>query len=157
MRVLRFAASLLALAALGGSWVTRASADDAATLFDPSRMQVIKLTLPPASIEGLEADRNEHQPGALSLAETNGTPGRVGAFSTPVHIKLKLKGSASYRPLYEKSAFKIKFEGTPFRGLRVMTLNNVVEDASMIHETLAYTASGGLACPPRARATPTCT
>ncbi len=40
----------------------------------------------------------------------------------------------------EKAAFKLKFKKTePFLGaLRKMTLNNMVEDPSMIHETLAY-------------------
>jgi hypothetical protein len=147
MATLRLAAALLALLALGGSWAAGASADDAAQIFDPSRMYVIKLTLPQESIDGLAANRDKYQPGTFSIAETNGTPGGVGAFSTPVGMKLKLKGSASYRPLGEKSAFKIKFEETPVRGLKVMTLNNMLEDPSMLHETLAYTAFRGAGVP----------
>lgn len=147
MRVFRLLASLLVLCALGGPLAASAGADEAASLFDPGRMFVIKLNLPQASIDALAADRDKYQPGTLSLAETDGTPAGVGSFSAPVNIKLKLKGSASYRPLSEKSAFKIKFEDAPFRGLRVMTLNNMVEDPSMIHETLAYTAFRGAGVP----------
>ncbi len=138
---------MLLIPALGGLWAASAAADEAAQLFDPGRMYVIKLTLPQASQEGLAADRDKYQPGTLSMAETDGTPGGVGAFSPPTNIKLKLKGSASYRPLGKKSAFKIKFEEAPFYGLRVMTLNNMVEDPSMIHETLAYTAFRGAGVP----------
>ena len=54
---------------------------------------------------------------------------------------MKLKGDASFRSLSGKSAFSLNFpKAGPFLGLRKMTLNNMVEDPSMTHETLAYTA-----------------
>jgi hypothetical protein len=138
----------LIVSGLVGVWAQVAWADDpAATIYEPGQMSVIKLTLPQKSREGLAADRDKYQPGTFSLAETDGTPGGEGAFSTPVNVKIKLKGSASYRPLSEKSAFKIKFEEAPFRGLKYITLNNMVEDPSMIHETLAYTAFRGAGVP----------
>jgi hypothetical protein len=47
----------------------------------------------------------------------------------------------SFRDLSEKAAFKLKFKKTEaVLGLRKMTLNNMVQDPSMIHETLAYAA-----------------
>jgi CotH kinase protein len=147
MRAFRFAALPLLFFAVCGPLAGSAAADEAVALFDPGRMAVIKLTLPQTSREGLAANRDKYQPGTFSLAETNGTPGSEGPFSPPLNVKIKLKGSASYRPLSEKSAFKIKFEETPFRGLRTMTLNNMVEDPSMLHETLAYTAFRGAGVP----------
>jgi hypothetical protein len=147
MGAIRFFVLTLVLSALGGFWTVSASADDAAAIFDPGGISVVKLTLPPTSRAGLEADSDKYQPGKFSLAETDGTPDGVGAFSTSVNVEIKIKGSASRRPLNEKSAFKIKFEEAPFRGLRVLTLNNMVEDPSMIHETLAYTAFRGAGVP----------
>src|SRR6476646_6107331 len=147
MRAIRQAAMSLVFLALGGCWAQVALADQAAGLFDPGRMHVIKLSLPQKSWDALEEDRDKYQPGTFSLAETDGTPDGVGPFSPSVDIKVKLQGSASYRPLTDKSAFKIKFEAAPFRGLRTMTLNNMVEDRSMIHETLAYTAFRGAGVP----------
>jgi CotH kinase protein len=135
----------LALVAVAGPWAQGAEADEAASLYDPGRMHVVKLSLPQKSREELAKDRDKYQPGTFSLAESvDGTPDSVGAFSTPVSVEVKLKGSASYRPLSGKSAFKIRFpQAQPFRGLRYMTLNNMVEDPSMIHETLAYRAFRG--------------
>ena len=133
-----------------------AVADEAATIFDPGRMYVIKLTLPPEGETALgktAAQPNTHpfeyQPGGtFSIAETDGTPDGVGKFSDPVPVEVRLKGSASLRYLDQKSAFKIKFVGTErLRGLRILTLNNMVEDPSMIHETLAYTAFRGSGVP----------
>jgi hypothetical protein len=148
MRAGRLWSLTLAFSILATAWAAPpALADDAATLYDPSRMHVVKLHLPQASRDGLNADSDKYQPGTFSVAETDGTPNGIGAFTTPVNVKIKIKGSASRRPLSEKSAFKIKFEEQPFRGLRYMTLNNMVEDPSMIHETLAYTAFRGAGVP----------
>jgi hypothetical protein len=73
------------------------------------------------------------------MAETDGTPAAIGAYSTPIEAQIRLKGSGSFRPLGQKAAFKIKFgKNAPFLGLRKMTLNNMVQDVSMVHETLAY-------------------
>jgi hypothetical protein len=135
----------VALVAVGGPWAQRAAADEAAALFDPGRMHVVKLSLPQKSREELAKDRDKYQPGTFSIAvSSDGTPDSVGSFSTPVAVEMKLKGSASFRPLSGKSAFKIRFpKAAPFLGLRYITLNNMVEDPSMVHETLAYTAFRG--------------
>jgi CotH kinase protein len=138
----------LAFVVAAGPWAQRATADDAAALYDPGRMYVIELGLPQKSREELAKDRDKYQPGTFSIAESDGTPDGIGAFEAPVAVEMKLKGSASFRPLSGKSAFKIRFpKAAPFRGLRYMTLNNMVEDPSMVHETLAYTAFRGSGVP----------
>ena len=54
------------------------------------------------------------------------------------------RAARSFRPLTGKAAFKVKFdkfvEEPALPGLEKMTLNNMVQDPSMIHETLAYEA-----------------
>lgn len=130
----------LALAGPFAFGAVEARADDAAApIYDPGSVAAIELQLPQASIEALEADpEGAYQPGTFSLA-TDATPGGGGTFSAPQAMEIRLKGSASFKPLSGKAAFKIKFpKSGPFLGLRKMTLNNMVEDPSMIHETLAY-------------------
>ncbi len=60
----------------------------------------------------------------------------------PYDIGLRLKGNASFRTLDGKAAFKLKFNhsvsGQKFLGLKKLTLNNMVQDPSMLHETHAY-------------------
>jgi CotH kinase protein len=134
----------LAFVAVAGPWAQQARADEAATLYDPSRMYVVKLSLPPASKQALETPATwmEYQPGTFSVAvSADGTPDGVGAFSTPVNVGIRLKGNYSFRTLAGKAAFKVKFGKTElFHGLRVLTLNSMVGDPSMVRETLAYEA-----------------
>ena len=135
------AALLVALLCLLAAAASASAADPAEGLYQPNRVDVIKLDLPPAAITSLEAESDKYVKGTFSLASTQGTPGTVGSFSTPQEVEVKLKGDASFRSLSGKSAFKLKFpKAGPFLGLRKMTLNNMVEDPSMTHETLAYTA-----------------
>jgi hypothetical protein len=132
--------------ALAGIWLLAAAAqaaaveDPAASFYRPGTVNVIKLVLPPSSITALEADpEGEYQPGTFSMAESDGTPAGIGEYSTPIEAQIRLKGSGSFRPLGQKAAFKIKFgKKAPFLGLRKMALNNMVQDTSMVHETLAY-------------------
>jgi hypothetical protein len=131
------AAAALILAA---SAAPAAAADEAAPLYDPGAIYVIHLTLPKSSEEKLEADpEGEYQPGEFSIAPTSGTPGSEGAFSAPLKVEIRLKGHDSFESLSGKAAFKLKFKKgeRPF-GLKKMTLNNMVEDPSMTHETLSY-------------------
>jgi hypothetical protein len=119
-----------------------AAADDPAEpLYQPNRVDVIELGLSQEAIDKLEAEPDEYVAGTFSLATTDGTPGGVGAFSSPRPVSVKLKGDASFRDLDHKAALKLKFKAVDaFMGLRKMTLNNMVEDRSMTHETLAYAA-----------------
>jgi hypothetical protein len=136
----RVCALFIAAAIAAGISAPAARADEAAALYDPATVWVIHLTLPQASEEKLEVDpEGEYQPGEFSIAASAGTPGSEGAFSTPVKAEIRLKGSASFENLSGKAAFKLKFKKgeRPF-GLKKLTLNNMVEDPSMTHETLAY-------------------
>jgi hypothetical protein len=112
--------------------------DPASWLFEPTAVARIELTLPPASLAALEEVPDEYQPGALSL---HGTGGDFG----PIEVGIRLKGSVgSFRPLTAKAAFKVKVDeyvaGQTLLGLKKLTFNNMVQDPSMIHETLAYEA-----------------
>jgi hypothetical protein len=104
----------------------------------------IDLSLEPAEKAKLEAEPFEYVKGTFSLAKTDGTPGGTETpvvTSLPAEIRLKGNVEGSFRELDEKAAFKLKFgKSAPFLGLRKMTLNNMVEDYSQIHETLAYRA-----------------
>jgi spore coat protein CotH len=125
---------------------TAAAASPADWMYEPTTFTEVRLTLPPASYKTLEEHpEDEYVPGTFSIAETNGTPGHIGSFSTPIEVGIRLKGSiGSLRSINEKAAFKIKFdgvvEGQTFDGLEKLTLNNMVQDPSMIHETMAYAA-----------------
>ncbi|HEV2726890.1 MAG TPA: CotH kinase family protein [Solirubrobacterales bacterium] len=137
----RAAAMLIAVVAGFAALAATASADEADELFDPGRMYVIELGLPQSSIDGLNNNSNAYQPGTFKIASTDGTPQGVGAFSAPVSVEVRLKGNWSWRSLAGKAAFKVRFpESGLFKGLRILTLNNMVSDPSMIHETLSYTA-----------------
>jgi hypothetical protein len=130
-----------------------AEADPAAWMYEPTTISEIDLTLPPDSVTALEADpTGEYVPGTFSLAETDGVPGSAGPFTSPIEVGIRLKGSlGSLRTLSEKAAFKIKFDelvkGQTFLGLKKLTLNNMVQDQSMVHETLAYEAFQALGVP----------
>jgi hypothetical protein len=68
-------------------------------------------------------------------------------------VGIRLKGFGSFRTLAAKAAFKVKIPfsvpGQRLAGLRKLTLNNMVQDPSMVHEMLAYRAFSamGLAAP----------
>ncbi len=57
-------------------------------------------------------------------------------------VGVRLKGHRSMRKLSEKPALKIRFDkykkGTRFRGVRHLTLNNMVEDPTLLREVLGY-------------------
>lgn len=110
---------------------------DAAWVFDPSAVPVIDLTLPAETVTALNADpSSEYHPATFTLKRASGqTYG-------PLEIGVRLKGSqGSFRGLDKKAAFKLKFNhtvaGQRFQGLKKMTLNNMVQDPSMLRETLS--------------------
>jgi hypothetical protein len=115
-------------------------------LFDPTRVVEIDLELPEASRDALASDPGEYVDATFSLT------GPAGSYG-PLAIGARLKGSASFRPLTRKAAFKLKFghsvKGQRLLGLKTLTLNNMVQDPSMVHEVLAYEAfrAAGIAAP----------
>jgi spore coat protein CotH len=131
---------LIALAALAASSVgaPAAGADEAAWLFDPNTVVEIDLGLSPEAIDALEADPDEYVKGSFEVRVGDVVEGPA---LSEVGIRLK-GGTGSFRTLSEKAAFKIKFaefvDHQKYYGLKKLTLNNMVQDPSMVHEALAY-------------------
>ncbi len=150
---MRATLTLIAAALLALLTATPAGAAlSADSMFEPTTVVVIDLTLPPASVAALEADpEGDYVEGTFALAETTGTPAGTGPFSAPLTVGIRLKGDGSFRDLDGKAAFKIKFnefvKGQKFLGLKKLTLNNMVQDPSMLHEALAYEAFGAAGVP----------
>jgi hypothetical protein len=138
-----------------GSWVetapTEGSVNEASSagngtppdpswVFDPGRVHEINLTLPQSTIDGINADpEGQYYPATFSMTRAD------GQIYGPLAVGVRLKGgSFGFRDLDHKAAFKIKFNfsvaGQRFQGLKKLTLNNMVQDSSMVHETLAYAA-----------------
>ncbi|MFL5872188.1 MAG: CotH kinase family protein [Solirubrobacterales bacterium] len=149
--ILRAATALFAAALLGLGLAGPAAALTAEEMYEPGTVVVVDLQLPPASIAALEAEPDEYVEGTFALAPSDGTPGGVGEFSAPLTVGIRLKGEGSFRNLNGKAAFKLKFnefvKGQRFLGLKKMTLNNMVQDPSMVHEALAYAAFGAAGVP----------
>ena len=116
--------------------------DEAAAIYRPDAVDVVYLTISPASEAALNLDPEEYVAGTFSFAETDGSPDGVGTASTPVPASIRLKGQlGSKRSLAQKAAFKVKFKkADAVLGLRKLTLNNMVQDPSSIHEALTYRA-----------------
>ncbi len=115
--------------------------DEATAMYEPGTVVVIDLTLPQASIDALEEEPEEYQPGTFSLAFTDGSPDGVGPTSPPIEVGIRLKGRYGFRTLAGKAGFKLKLnqvKGQKFLGLKKMTLNSMVQDPSMAHEVLSY-------------------
>ncbi|HXQ88524.1 MAG TPA: CotH kinase family protein, partial [Solirubrobacterales bacterium] len=130
----------IALACLAGFLVLpgAAAADEAEPLFDPASVAAIDFTLPPASLQKLqeEPETDEYQHAEITV--------KVGGVTHSLaDIGFRLKGGhGSFRELDGKAAFKVKFaefvKKQKLLGLKKLTLNNMVQDPSMVHETLAY-------------------
>lgn len=110
------------------------------------------MTLPDAAIEELKVEPREYvEGGEVVLKRSDGTPGGVGAPSQTfkgVEVKLKGQPGGSFEDLDGKAAFKLKFDKDElFFGVHKLTLNNMTQDPSMIHESLACTAFGAAGVP----------
>lgn len=130
----------LALACLAGllALPAVAVADEAEPFFDPSAVAEINFTLPPASLQKLEEEpeTDEYQHAEITAKV-------AGVTHTLADVGFRLKGGhGSFRELSGKAAFKVKFnqfvKGQKLLGLKKLTLNNMVQDPSMTHETLTY-------------------
>lgn len=132
----------LLVAALLSALPAAAFADEAEQIYQPNAMVEIDLSLSAEAEKSLEEEPGEDVKGTFSAWLTDGTPGGSKTELTSAHpVEVHLKGhvGGSFRPLTGKAAFKLKFKKTErFLGLRKLTLNNMVEDPSMVHEALAY-------------------
>jgi hypothetical protein len=107
------------------------SGDGNAELFDPAELPRFDIELSKASITSLGKAPDTYVRAAFRYKG-----------ETLTDIGIRIKGEGSLRDLSKKSAFKIKFDefvdAQAFRGLKRLTLNNLVEDPSFIAERLAY-------------------
>ncbi len=139
-----WAALCLAFSFAAGVAKAEPAPGEAAPIYDPGTVSVVDIGLAPEAIDALEEEPDEYVEGTFALAFTDGTPGgeeETIELAGPVGVRLK-GGTGSFRPLSGKAAFKLKFNEYAkqrFLGLKKLTLNNMVQDPSMIHETLAYT------------------
>lgn len=144
---------LLALLPAAASAVSEPPPGEAGWMYEAGTVVAIDLTLSATEKAKLEAEPDGYVKGTFSLAKTDGTPGGTRTpVVTEVPVSIRLKGhlSGSFRTLGEKAAFKLKFgKSEPFLGLHKMTLNNMVEDDSFLHETLSYRVfrAAGVAAP----------
>lgn len=142
----RAVVTLLATVVWTVAAATPAAATDAAWLYSPDHVTEIDFQISEESRAALAAEPGEYVPASFTLRGGGETYG-------PMDIGLKLKGNASFRTLDGKAAFKLKFnefvKGQKFLGLKKATLNNMVQDPTMVHEVLAYEAfrAAGLPAP----------
>jgi hypothetical protein len=110
--------------------------DQQAFLFNPLVVNQIDLSMTPEAEAALRNDLRTYQPATMTIT----TPlGKTRAYAVGVHVK---GGWGSFRSLDEKAAFKVKVNysvpGQTIYGVKKFTLNNMVQDASMLHEAVSY-------------------
>ncbi|MFM7200126.1 MAG: CotH kinase family protein, partial [Myxococcota bacterium] len=107
-------------------------------IFDLTDVPTVDLTLSNRAIDALYIDPYTYVAGGFRF-----TKGGLSSESLEVGIRLK-SYIGSFQTLDGKAAFKISFNevvsGQRWEGLKRLTLNNMVQDPSMIHEALSYTA-----------------
>jgi len=124
----------------------REGTDAAAALFDPLVVNRIDLTVPQPSIDYM----NQHASGAAPGSHGDYQPAKMTFTNTVTNettnlmdVGIRLKGGwGSARGLDQKAAFKVKMnysvKGQNLYGLKKLTLNNMVQDNSMLHEVVGY-------------------
>ena len=115
--------------------------DAAAWLFDPLRVHRIDIEISRNSYDILNGsnyyNKADYQAGTMKFTTDTGV---VVTQNNAVGLRLK-GGWGSFRNLDQKAAFKIKtnfVKGQNFFGLKKMTLNNMVQDPTMLHEATVY-------------------
>ena len=110
--------------------------DQQAFLFNPLVVNQIDIVMTPEAEAALRNDLRTYQPATVTLT----TPlGKTRAYAVGVKVK---GGWGSFVPLDNKSAFKVKVNysvpGQTIYGVKKFTLNNMYQDASMLHEAVTY-------------------
>jgi hypothetical protein len=116
--------------------------DEAAALYNPLVVNQLDLQMPQSTIDGLNGSTNywgnegPYLPATLS-GVVNGVP--FASMDVGVH----LKGAwGSWRNIYGKAGFKIKIDfknkNASLYGVTKLTLNNMVQDHSSVHESMSY-------------------
>jgi hypothetical protein len=119
--------------------------DSQAFLFNPLRVNKFEITMTPADEAALRATPTDYHTATVRLTTSKGV---TALFNVGVRIK---GGWGSYRDLESKTAFKIKMnfsvKGQSLFGIKKFTLNNMVQDGSMLHEATAYRLFRALGVP----------
>lgn len=115
-------------------------------LFDPFAPFEVRIVLPETSRASLYELPREYVPADLRVVDAAGAL----LFDAPTMVRIKGRyGSA--RTLDAKCAFKIDLDELDatgqIRGVRKLTLNNMVQDPSFFHEWIAYTMFRDLGVP----------
>ena len=116
--------------------VNQPKSDLEGILFDPNQVISLALDLPEASVAALWEQPDVYVIGMFSMTS--------GSFQqAPMPIGVRIKGGAgSLQTLDEKPALKLKFNFSEpdqrLLGLKKLTLNNMVQDPSMIREVLSF-------------------
>ena len=128
--------------ALAGSQVYVEGADPAAALYNPLVVNQIDFTMPASTIAGLTSPNvNSDAEGPYLPATMTATVN--GKVYGPLAVGVHLKGAwGSWRDINGKSGFKVKInfvdKNARFFGVSKLTLNNMVQDPSFLHETMSY-------------------
>jgi CotH kinase protein/Lamin Tail Domain len=131
--------------------------DPSAWIFDPIISKRIDLTLPAETLTDFQNGNpdSKYKPGSFTMTNLS----KPSASPVPISVGVRLKkGYGSYRPFGSlsspsKSSFKIRFDttikGQRFFGLNKLTLNNMVQDPSLVHEWASYSIfrAMGVPCP----------
>jgi len=141
----------IALACLAGLLALPASAaaDEIEWMYDPDAVVEIHLSdISEAELDELEAAPSDEVRGTFELT-VDGV--RKGPLLEEVGVRLK-GGNGSGRPVKTgKSGFKVRFDefvdDQLFFGIKRLTLNNMVQDPSMVHESLTYELFHALGLP----------
>jgi hypothetical protein len=154
VRVRALFATLVAVAITFASPAPTRAVDDAKWMFDPAVMVQVSLTIPDSSMEQISCDMGAERPYVpATFSMTYAKRGQPTKTYGPSAITLKVKGQyGSFRclPAGEKAGLKLKFpSGARPDGLKKLTLNNMVQDESMVREVLSYEVfrSLGVAAP----------
>ena len=110
--------------------------DKQAFLFNPLVVNKFEINMTPADEAALRSAPTEYHAATLKVTSPKGV-------SSVYRVGVRIKGGwGSYRDLDSKAGFKIKMnfsvKGQKFYGIKKFTLNNMVQDASMLHEATSY-------------------
>jgi len=118
-----------------------------AEVYAEDRLPTFRITIPEPCWDALLVAPDVYCSGDIVYAPT-GDPGDEIALA---NVGIRLKGWASFQPLDQKPAFKIKFDefvqDQELLGLERLTLNNMVQDSGMVRERLGYRYMRNLGLP----------
>ncbi|MEY4390493.1 MAG: hypothetical protein RLZZ400_236 [Actinomycetota bacterium] len=125
--------------------------DPAAFMFDPLVVNRIDLTVPDASIRYMNdhssgafpGSHGDYQPAKMTFTRVDPSDPSKNTTTNLLDVGIRLKGGwGSARDMNGKAAFKVKMnfsvKGQTLFGLKKLTLNNMVQDRSMVHEAVGY-------------------